>query len=170
MKQLDREGTYKGRAVAWSVRRISTGSVAIRVEFEVYERRADDGTWRKGSSPARVHGDFFVLKKTGAPNEKIAAMLNETIAWGGTFAETSETPPLDAIVQVDVEGREYNGKRYHNASWIRQENDDRKAKADEALDASAVVALDKKHGAALREALPAKRPPAAGEDLGGIPF
>lgn len=169
MRRLDKDGTYKGRAIAWSVRRISTGSVAIRVEFEVFERRADDGTWRSGS-PASVAGDFFVLKSTGEPIEKVAAMLSETIAWGGTFAETSETPPMDAIVQVDVEAREFNGKKYYDAKWIRLEGDDRKKKADEALDASAVVNLDKKHAADLRAiAAKAKKPTAASPD-DGIPF
>jgi hypothetical protein len=169
VNRLQKDGTYKGRAVAWSVRKLSTGSVAIRVEFEVFERRDADGAWRKGQS-ALVVGDFFVLKQTGAANEKIAAMLCETIGWGGTFTETTETPPLDAIVQVDVESRQYNGKDYFDAKWIRQENDDRKAKkGDEPLGAVAVVELDKKHAAELK-AIAAKAKKAAPPIDDGIPF
>lgn len=163
---ITRDGTFKARPTAWSVRKLSTGNVCIRVEFEAFAIRAGD-KWADG--PARsVRGDFFPLKKTGAPNEKIAAMLCNTIGWGGTFAEITETPPLDAVVQIDVEGRDYNGKTYFDVSWVRAENDDGK-KPEESLGAVEVVALDKKHGADLRAfAQKAKKAaPAAESD---IPF
>lgn len=163
---ITRPGTFKARPTAWSVRRLPNGNVCIRVEFEAFAIR-DGEKWVAG--PARsVRGDFFPLKKTGAPNEKVAAMLCNTVGWGGTFTEITETPPMDSVVQIDVEGRDYNGKTYFDVKWVRAESDDGK-RGDDALGAVEVVALDKKHGADLRAfAQKAKRAaPAADSD---IPF
>ena len=106
-RRLAREGIYKGRAIGWGVKKLASGSIAIRVEFEVFQRREGD-EWRQGPA-ATVAGDFFVIKQTGQPNETVASVLCETIGWGGTFAETTETPPLDAVVQIEVEGRDWKG-------------------------------------------------------------
>lgn len=162
---ITRAGTFKGRPTAWSVRKLTNGNVCIRVELEVFAIR-DGDKWVQGPSRS-VRGDFFPLKKTGAPNEKVAQMLCETLGWGGTFAEITETPPLDAVVQVDVDGRDYNGKTYFDAKWVRAESDDGK-KPEQALGAVEVVALDQKHGADLRAfAQKAKKATPLGGD---IPF
>jgi len=166
---IAREGTFKARPTAWSVRRLNNGNVCIRVEFEAFAIRSDGGKWAEGP-PRSVRGDFFPLKKTGAPNEKIAAMLCNTLGWGGTFTEITETPPLDAVVQIDVEGRDYNGKTYFDVKWVRAEGDDGR-KPEESLGAVEVVALDKKHGADLKAiASKVKKAPAKAAEDDGIPF
>lgn len=170
-RRLAREGIYKGRAIGWAVRKLPTGSIAIRVEFEVHQRMEPDGSWKPGPA-ASVAGDFFVIKQTGQPNETVASMLCETIGWGGTFAETTETLPLDAVVQIEVEGRDWKGKTYFDAKWIRQENDAGKKRSagNEDLDAVAVVNLDKKHAADLRAIAAKAKKPAATNPDDGIPF
>lgn len=166
-RPINRAGTFKGIATGWTVRKTSNGSVVIRVEFEAQAIR-DGEAWRAGP-PASVRGDFFMLKKTGAPNEKVAAMLCETLGWGGTFTEISETPPLDAVIQFDVESRDYNGKTYFEAKWIRQENDHGK-RTEEGVDAVEVVALDKKHADDFKAIASKHRKAPQGGDADGIPF
>lgn len=165
---ITRPGTFKARPTAWSVRRLSNGNVCIRVEFEAFAIR-DGEKWVAG--PARsVRGDFFPLAKKGGPNEKVAAMLCNTVGWGGTFTEITETPPMDSVVQIDVEGRDYNGKTYFDVKWVRAEGDDGK-KPEESLGAVEVVALDKKHGADLKAiASKVKKAPAKAVEDDGIPF
>lgn len=165
-RPIQREGTFKGRAVSWVLRKTPKGAYKIVVEFLADAIRNGE-TWSAGPA-AKVFGDFFPLKATGAPNEKVAAMLCETLGWGGTFAELLESPPLDAVVQFDVEGREYNGKTYYSVKWVRQEGDDGRRQEEE-IDATTVVNLDKKHAADLKAiASKHRKEPQGGTD--GIPF
>lgn len=118
MKAVDRSGTFKATATEWSVRTIATGAPIITVFFECFAVLEGD-EW-ESIEPRTVKGDFFVLKKTGAPNEKVAEMLCLYVGWGGSFAEVVGSPPSgDIPMQIDVEGRDYKNKTYYQASWIR---------------------------------------------------
>jgi hypothetical protein len=142
MNYFRSEGRFRGRPVSWRAKTIPSGAVAVSVTVEI---TADDaGNYCDGVG-GQVVGDFFVVKATGAPNEKVCAMLCDTVGWGGTMAELAETPPLDAEIEVEVEARDYKGKTYHQIRWLSPIGGRSKA------DASPVdlPSLDAKHGAAL---------------------
>ena len=172
MRTLQSAGTFRGKPTGWQVKQIPSGSVAITVEFEVGSQKEGDN-W-KAITPAFVKGDFFVAKQTGAPNEKVVAMLGRYLGWGGTFAEITETPPLDAVVEVDVEEKPWKDRTFFEVRWIRQPGEAAKAATPAALDYGAAKSLDQKFGAAFAkvakkakaEATKAEPP----QDFGDIPF
>jgi hypothetical protein len=156
---FQREGWFRARPVAWHAKQIPTGSVAICVGFEVV---ADlHGTRIDGRQ--RVQGDFFVTKSTGAPNQKVAQLLCDCAGWGGTFAELSEVPPLDAEIEVEVEAREHKGKLYYQAKWMRPIGGDSEGGGG-SVD---LAKLDAKHGAEIRKAI---KLPKRDPQPDGIPF
>jgi hypothetical protein len=176
MNYFRHQGRFRGKPVSWRAKTIPNGAVAVSVTVEI---TADDqGNYCDGVG-GQVVGDFFVLKATGAANEKVCEMLCTTVGWGGTMAELAETPPLDAEIEVRVEPRDHNGKTYYDAKWLSPIGG--RSKADAApVD---LPSLDAKHGAALaafrkggakpRPAAaqkPAKPAQEATPDYGDIPF
>ncbi|HYG55140.1 MAG TPA: hypothetical protein VD965_07565 [Burkholderiales bacterium] len=177
MRFLDRAGVFKARAVEWMVRELPSGSPIIRVSFEVFEQLGDGEQFRPMASGSRiVHGDFFPVKQTGSPNEKVVEMLCCLMGWGGSFAEVHGCPPNQGPVQVEVEGRDYKGKTYYQVNWIRAE--DAQAGGGGNIPPEKLSSLDDKYGKSLaavakkasaqkREQAPAAEPTT---DFGDIPF
>lgn len=169
MKYLERQGTFKAKAIEWAVKEASTGTVGVGIVFECREVKSGD-EWRALMPPALVRGDFYVTKKDGEVMQKTAHELCCSFAWGGTFDEIRVNPPPDCMVQVDVEVQTYQGKQYYKARHVRPENMD--SLGDEVSEARAKE-LDKRHGQALREVAqkaaalraetPASPPPATKE-------
>lgn len=147
MKYLERQGTFKAKAIEWSVKEANTGTVGIAVLFECHEVKQGD-EWRPVMPPAFVRGDFYVMKKDGEVMQKTAHELCCSFAWGGSFDEVRVNPPPDAVVQVDVEVQTYQGRQYYKARHVRPGNMD--SLGDEVSEARAKE-LDKRHGSALRE-------------------
>lgn len=174
MKALQVDGTFRGKATGWQVKQIPSGTVAITVQFEVTAQKVGDDVQKV--APAAVRGDFFVTKKTGAPNEAVAGMLCRCLGWGGTFAEITETPPLDAEVEIDVEAKQWKDRTFYEARWVRMPGEAAKSGAPAPLDYGAAKSLDQKFGAAFakvakeaKKSQPqrAERP---AEDYGDVPF
>lgn len=167
MRTLQSAGTFRGKPTGWQVKQIPSGQVAITVMFEVDQVKAGEEV--KKIVPASVRGDFFVTKKTGAPNDAIAEMLCRCLGWGGTFAEITETPPLDAEVEIDVEAKQWKDRTFHEARWVRMPGEAAKSGAPAPLDYGAAKSLDQKFGAAFAKV--AKKAKAeAPQDFGDIPF
>jgi hypothetical protein len=175
-RYLDIAGTFKAKPTEWSVKQIPNGNVAISVVFETLEMR--DGDAWKPTDRRTVRGDFFTLKQTGAPNEKVVAMLCQTLGWGGSFEQVHREQPFDVTVQIDVEERTYNGKSYFDAKWIRAEDAEPRGAA---MSPDDVAALDKRHAEGLKaiaakvkreQPKPQDEDKPAGEptDYGDIPF
>lgn len=147
MKYLERQGTFKAKALEWAVKEANTGTVGISILFECRAVKQGED-WREVMPPAFVRGDFYVVKKDGEVMQKTAHELCCSFAWGGSFDEVRAAPPPDVIVQIDVEVQTYQGKQYYKARHVRPENMD--ALGDEVSEARAKE-LDKKHGAPLQE-------------------
>lgn len=174
MRTMQTEGTFRGKATGWQVKQIPSGQVAITVMFEVDKQRVGDEV--KSCAPAFVKGDFFVTKKTGSPNDAIAEMLCRCLGWGGTFAEITETPPLDAEVEIDVEAKQWKDRTFYEARWIRMPGEAAKAGGPAPLGYGEAKALDKKMGAGFADIAKkaksdaTKRVERTTEDYGDIPF
>lgn len=147
MKYLERQGTFKAKAIEWAVKEASTGTIGIGILFECHEVKQGD-EWRPMMPPSFVRGDFYVIKKDGEVMQKTAHELCCSFAWGGSLDEIRVNPPPDVAVQIDVEVQTYQGKQYYKARHVRPENMD--AIGDEVSEARAKE-LDKRHGSALRE-------------------
>lgn len=147
MKYLERQGTFKAKAIEWAVKEASTGTVGVGIVFECREVKQGE-EWRALMPPALVRGDFYVVKNNGEVMQKTAHELCCSFAWGGSFDEIRANTPPDVMVQVDVEMQTYQGKQYYKARHVRPENMD--ALGDEVSEARAKE-LDKRHGQSLRE-------------------
>lgn len=162
MKYLERQGTFKAKAIQWSVKEASTGSLGVAIVFECREVKQGE-EFRPLMPFAFVRGDFYVVKKDGTLMEKAAHELCMAFGWVGSFDEIRVNEPPDYLVQIDVEVQTYQGKQYYKARRVRPEN--ASAEDGEVSEARAKE-LDKKHGEALREvaakaaALRAAMPPA----------
>lgn len=174
MRTLQSEGTFRGKATGWQVKQIPSGTVAITVSFEVDTQKTGDDVQKV--QPAFVKGDFFVTKKTGAPNEAIAEMLCRCLGWGGTFAEITETPPLDAEVEIDVEAKQWKDRTFYEARWVRMPGEAAKTGGPAPLGYGEAKSLDQKLGAAFAgiakkaKAEAPKKVERPTEDYGDIPF
>ncbi|MFY9341120.1 MAG: hypothetical protein WAT39_01435 [Planctomycetota bacterium] len=155
MRPLDRPGTFKARAFEWSVQSLPSGDPLIRVLFKC-EIERDGEDWPTMIEPRVVRGDFFLVKKTGTPNEAVVEMLCKHLDWHGTFEELATRQPHDGLVQVEVEANDYKGKTYFQVRWLRGENEDRGG----GVSAEKVAELDKRLGGEMK-ALAKKFAPAA---------
>lgn len=169
MKFLDRPGLFKAYALEWAVKTLPSGTPLVSVVFEVFEVFEDE-TW-KATESRQVKGDFFTVKKTGAPNEKVVQMLCERLGWDGTFYQVHGTPPDEGPFQVEVDGRDSGGKTYYQANWIRPENAEPRGAT---LSPERLASLDKEFGAdiaKLAKSFTKKQPDATPTtDYGDIPF
>lgn len=172
MKFLERPGTFKACPTEWSVQALPSGSPIVRVNFECSHVLEGD-EWQPMREPARVRGDFFVLKQTGEPNPGVVDSLCRVLGWDGTFEQVhrSPFPPNMGVVQVEVEAREYKGKTYCQVKYLDAEGSKPRNAPISAIEAAN---LDKKYGGSLsriakKSAAAAKRdvPPPADDD---IPF
>jgi hypothetical protein len=176
VRYVEREATYKGRPIEWNVRVLDSGSPLVCVLFECHEV-LDAGEWVEVKPPRMVRGEFFVLKQTGSPNEKIVEMLCVHLGWGGSLAEVTGAPPMEGAVQLVVESRPHNGKTYFQVKWINAE-DDKPRGVVETASHDKLAALDAKFGKSLgslaakfAKSAKAKAAADAGSvDLGEIPF
>lgn len=167
-KWINKPGRFRGRALEWNVKKLHTGSVAISILFEVSEVYESED-WQAMQIAMTVRGDFFVISKKGDTVEKVAELLCLQMGWGGLFSQVENGPPTSRQVQIDVEGREHNGKTYYEARWIHDADADPGARGG-ALTAEAVHDLDKRHGKALQKfAAQFQEKPADG-DVADIPF
>lgn len=118
MKFLDREGLFRGTAVEWRIKTLPSGDPIVSVSFEVDAVR-DGDDWTILPEKRSVGGDFFVVKKTGAPNDKIVEMLASQLGWGGLFSEVVGSPPIKGPFALEVQGRDYKGKTYFSVNWVK---------------------------------------------------
>lgn len=168
MRALNRRGDFKGKPIGWSIKMLPSGTPIIVAEFEV-SKELRDGTWDR-CDPCVVRGDFFIFKKTGAPNDKVVEMLCRTLGWCGQFAQIHNEAPPDVDLELEVDGRDYKGKTYYSVNWIRHEGE---AAKNAPITEDAVAQMDAKFGKALK-AVAAKvksqtdEKPA--EERGDIPF
>lgn len=167
MRFLSRKGDFKGNPIGWSLKMLPSGTPIVVVEFEV-SKELRDGAWLS-CDHCVVKGDFFVFKKTGAPNDKIVEMLCRTLGWGGEFLQIQNEQPPDVELQLEVDGRDYNGKTFYSVNWIRHEGE---AAKDAPVTPDEVAKMDAKFGKALK-AVTAKVKPkteAPPDDMRNIPF
>jgi len=167
---LDRAGIFIAKPLQWRVKRFDSGSIAIAIEWRVERELAEGGTWRDCQG-ATVWGDAFVVKRDGTANTKTVKQLADSLGWNGSLhsVAASALPPA-RLCQVSVKSEDYNGKTYHKVAWINPEDYEPDAKG---ADPDTAADLDKKFGAALREAAGAPQPEvktAPTEDYGDIPF
>lgn len=168
MKPLQRPGTFKAEPRSWHVQRFDSGSIGIQIVFAVLSMR-DGDQWREPTTgPQSVRGIFWVVKKTGAPNERTVRELASILGWGGTFEEIAIMPPPEVVVQIDVEPQESNGKTYFEVRKMRREDDDGHGE----LSLEYLLQLDKQHAADLRKIAGKVEKPAAKSAVAdeGIPF
>jgi hypothetical protein len=145
VRHINRGGTFKGAPIAWSIKMLPSDTPIVVVEFEV-SKELRDGAWQ-ACDRCVAKGDFFVFKKTGAPNDKIVEMLCRTLGWCGQFAQIQNEMPPDLELELEVEGRDYKGKTFYSVNWIRHEGE---AAKDAPITADAVAKLDAKFGKSLR--------------------
>lgn len=158
MRAIDRAGFFRARAMEWTLRKLPSGDPIIRVTFEC-DAVKDGQDWRP-ITPGVVNGDWFVVKRTGAPNEKVVEMLCVQLGWGGSFTEVVGSPPNGEPLQIEVDGREHNGKTYYQAQWIKPLG----AGGAGDMDPVEAVELDKKlnlAGMAKKFARPSKAQPSS---------
>ena len=144
---LARTGVFRGKAVSWGAKTISEDRTLLVVWFDVHSI-FKFGEW-ESLVPARVKGEFFLTKKTGAPDEKVFAMLCERLGWTGTFSELEEGPPLDVEQMLGVESSESKGKTYYSAKWI--DSIDADPEAERGFGKVDLKALDAAHGNTFAE-------------------
>jgi hypothetical protein len=173
VRLLDRPGLFKAKPTGWSVQLLPSGDPLVRVEFEC-NQVLEGETWQR-IDPKMTRGDFFLVSRTGAPNEKVVEMLCCMLGWGGSFAQIHDgPPPQQNAVQVEVEGRDYKGKTYYQVQWIRPEDAEARGGG---VSPEKAHALDKKYGkdfAAIAKKC-AKPTPKGGSstddmDLSSVPF
>lgn len=157
---LDREGIFKARPVAWFIRQSeNTQSVAVVIEYLVTAQLVD-GDWLDWTQyePHKVWGNHFVVKRDGSANVSTVKQLAEAIGWRGSLKQiTDETPP-DCIVQVAVKPNVYEGKTTYRVEWVNPED---YVPTGGGASTDAVDKLELRFGALLRAAAgPAKAKPA----------
>lgn len=149
MRFLERPGLFRAVPIDWSVQELPSGDPIVRVNFECREVYENE-TWREMADRRMVRGDFFVLKKTGAPNDGVVSSLVKHLGWTGAFAQILDnvSPPKTDPVQVEVEAREFKGKTYCQVKWI---NDVSAKPKGAGIGHSEVRNLDKRFGGDLQK-------------------
>lgn len=157
---IDREGIFKAKPVAWSVKTFEgKQSVALNVEF-VIVAMLDQGEWQDWTlyDTCRVWGDFFVVKKDGRPNTAQVQQLAESLGWNGDLRVVFGEPP-DVVVQVTVKEETYDGRTFYKAAWVNPEDYVPGPKGG--ADAATVEQLQTRFGSLLRAAATSKSAPGA---------
>lgn len=150
--KLERAGKFLATLTAWRVKEFQSGAIAIGIEFSATDELFGD-EWNP-ISPATVFGDFWVVGKDGAANEKNVQRLAKAIGWDGRFASVTGTPP-SVRVRITVQGEDYKGKTTFKVRWIdpaTSEPDDRERSTDAGK-------LDEQFGSKLQQALARKGKP-----------
>ena len=150
--KLERAGKFLANLVAWRVKEFDSGAIAIGIEFSATDELFGD-EWSP-MSPATVFGDFWVVGKTGAANEKTVKRLAKAIGWDGRFASVTGTPPA-VRVRIVVEPEDYKGKTSWKVRWI----DPATSEADDSELATDTATLDAQFGSKLQQALSRKGKP-----------
>lgn len=170
MKPIDSAGMFRGEVVGWACKTLPSGDPVVSVRIEIDAVLAG-GDWERLGERRSCQGDFFVVKKTGAPNEKVVEMLCTVLGWGGSFAELAYPPPRTQVA-VEIVDRDYKGKTYYQANWLRHPDSAMPARQPDALELDAKHAdlrqLAGKFRKAAQEAPPKPAPASVGED--DIPF
>lgn len=120
MIRLDREGIFKAKPRAWSVRTSANSqSVGVNLEFVVLEQLGDDGSWVSwaDADPHNVYGTFYVVKKDGKVNPTGVEQLVAALGWNGDLRSIVGAPP-DVVVQITVKNEPYNGTDQFKATWM----------------------------------------------------
>lgn len=176
MKALEREGLFRARPMQWEVHLLPSGDPKVRVMFECVEYwNSEANAWVFIPGGRACRGEWGLVKKNGAANDKVIEMLCLHLGWGGDLRQVQGEPPQQGRVQVRVKANEWNGKTYFNADWIMSGDANPMATAGPAgpADPVKVDAAMQKHGkaflAAAAKFAKAKPQPAAtgGDD---IPF
>ncbi len=98
---------------------LPSGDPKVRVLFECVEYwHQEVEKWAPIPGGRATRGEWFLVKKTGHPNEKVVQMLCVHLGWSGDLRQIHGTPPQDGLVQVRVKSSEWNGKTYFNADWV----------------------------------------------------
>jgi hypothetical protein len=117
--QLDRPGIFRAKPFDWSIQPSKeTKSVAISIGFLI-EAQYENGEWTSWADyePHTTRGWFYVVGKTGQPNQTAIDQLVKSLNWFGTLKEI-QSPPPDVTVQINVKANEYNGKTTFKVAWL----------------------------------------------------
>lgn len=151
---LNRDGKFLAKMVAWRAKQFDSGAVAIGIEFRATDELFGDD-WEPMREPATVFGDFWVVGKDGSPNTKTAKRMS-AIGWDGTFSSINSPPP-EGPVRITVEPENYKGKTTWKVKWVNPLTKDGDAGGESASTAD----LDAKFGSKLQQALNRKGKPDA---------
>ncbi len=122
MMNLEREGIFKARILAWSVREADSGAVSVNLRLLILAEL--EGTaWQswEGFEEHAVYGDFYVVKKDGTVNTAAVEQLAAAIGWDGNLGSILGAPP-DKVVQVTVKADTYKDVTRYKAAWINPED------------------------------------------------
>lgn len=151
MANLTRTGIFKARPLSWRVKTFQQSeAVAITLQFVVLAQ-LDGSEWVswEGAEEHTVWGDFFVVRKTGQPNETACKQLVECLGWGKTLSEVVDQAVAPVEVQITVKCEAYNGQDYYKVTWM---NPGDYEPTPGGADATEVAALDARFGSLLRAA------------------
>ena len=174
MKQLDRPGIFKARALRGHIRTSQQSqAVAVSIEFLILAQY-DASAWTDWTQYEEhgIFGDFWVIKSDGSVNVQTAENLARSIGWDGDLDDVVGDLPA-ITVQITVKEEEYNGRKQLKVGWINPEDF---TPAVVAASAEEVTALGRRFGSLLRaaasgakaaQALPPKAtpPPAATQTI-----
>ncbi|MEY4783696.1 MAG: hypothetical protein RIR41_1631, partial [Pseudomonadota bacterium] len=151
--KLERAGVFLADLVSWRVKESTkTSSVGVAIEFRATDELFGD-EWSP-MSPATAFGDFWVIGKDGAINQRKVDSLRRSIGWTGRFGDIVGDPP-SVRVRIKVEPEDYQGKTYWKVRYVDpavSDNEDAEKPAD-------VAKLDEQFGSKLQQAMARKGKP-----------
>jgi len=124
--QLDREGTYRGFPLTWTVEEAASGAVAIAFQFGIM---VEWGGREAGWGEAWPAGYFtthraWVVKKDGTLNTAAIDALGKAGLWDGDWDKISgPVPKVVVLLDVKAEHSEQYGTRYR-ADWVNPNADE----------------------------------------------
>lgn len=149
MKPLTIEGSFRVVPRDWYVKQFESGAVAASFRLEIIEEHnPSDGTWRKwpAHDPREVIADFCLVKRDGAPNEKLVRALAAALGWPGDLAALDDPQSQFRAFAVDCREETYNGTARIKAVWPHPWDHQPRS----ALTADEMRRLESRHGDALR--------------------
>lgn len=154
MANLDRVGIFRAQVADYALRDFDSGALAITIKFRVlaqYDGQAEEWVDWSEYEETYVHGDVFIVKKDGTPNDAAIRNLANVLNWDGNVVGVVEKKWLPPPCQITVEPNVYKERTSYRVKWISRFDDDPNASASlNSISPDKAREISNKYGAFFR--------------------